>query len=82
MSDIILSDKEKKLFDFVKNSEVDITIEKIEKELGMTYVGALGKLLCLKIVSCEKRNLEVIEKDYNKYGYKWTKCFFVKEEVK
>ena len=81
MSDIILSDKEKTLFDFIKNSEVDITIEIIEKKLGMVYTGALGKLLCLKIVNCEKRNLEaIVDKKLNRYGKKWTKVFFVKEE--
>ena len=42
--DIILSDKEKNLLDFIKNSKVDVTIKLIEEQLGSASVGALGKI--------------------------------------
>lgn len=85
MSDIILSPTEQILFDFIlENSEIDITIKVIEEKLGTKFVGALGKLVCLKIIICEKKNIELEVINKNKYGYifghKWTKCFFIKEE--
>lgn len=79
MSDIILSDKEKKLFSYIKNSEIDVTVKVIEEKLGSVYVGALGKLVNLGLIKSEKRNLQAMDNS-NPYSRKWTKCFFVKAE--
>ena len=79
-----LSDKEQALLDFIKTNE-DVTIKLIELQLGATYVGALGKLISNGLVKSEKRNLEAVtsENQYlNQYGKKWTKCYFINEEVK
>ena len=82
MSDITLSEKEQKLLDFIKSNE-DVTIKLIELQLGTTYVGALGKLMGYDLIKSEKRNLtEKTEDKYlNKYGKKWTKCYFVREDM-
>lgn len=71
---VLLSDKENKLLDFIKNSEVDVTIKVIEDQLGVSYVGALGKILNLGLIESKKKQLEI------EYGHEWIKCYFVKEE--
>lgn len=81
MSEIYLSPKEQKLFDFIKNSEVDVTIKIIEKELGFSFVGALGKLLNINLVKSEKRNVKIkINELANQYLQKWIKVYFIKKE--
>lgn len=79
--DIILSEKEQRLLDFIKNSEVDVTIKIIEKELGFSFVGALGKLLNIDLVKSGKRNVKIkINELANQYLQKWIKVYFVKKE--
>ena len=80
MSDIILSDKEQKLYDFIVTRKADITVKLIETELGKPYVGALGKLLHLGLIKFEKRNLEIEDKHGYSFGHKWTKCYFIEEK--
>ena len=83
MSELILSDKEQKLLEFIKNSEDDVTIGLIEVLLGNTYVGALGKLISNDLIKSEKRDLEAsTNKDLNPYGHKWIKVFKIKEVLK
>ena len=87
MSEIFLSEKEQNLYDYIKNASllhpaINVTIKLIETEMGKEFVGALGKLLHLKIIKSEKRNLETGTGNeiLNQYGKKWTKCYFVGKE--
>ena len=74
MSDIILSDKEQKLYDYIGTRKADITVKLIEAEMDKEFVGALGRLLHLGLIKSEKRQIKV------EYGHKWIKCFFVNKE--
>ena len=70
MSDLILSDKEKRLLKLIKNLG-KVSIKTIEKELGKEYIGALGNLVG-KVVEGRKFHVE---------GYhKMVKMYFLKEE--
>lgn len=79
MEDLILSEKEKKLFDFIKTSEEDATIALIELQLGKPYVGALGKLISKKLIeSAKKKGQGVLNSTYNPYGVKYIKYYKIK----
>jgi len=57
--DIVLSEKETKLLDFIKTSEKPgVTIKIIELQLGKEYVGALGKLIGKELIEGKKRRVE------------------------
>ena len=76
MSDIILSETEQKLLDFIKNLK-KVAIKTIETELGKNYTGALGKLLSKELIeSFKERTTEI----HNIYGTKMIKYYRIKVE--
>ncbi len=54
--DIVLSEKEQTLLDFIKTE--DATIKIIELQLGKEYVGALGKLIGKDLIEGKKKKVE------------------------
>jgi len=72
----MLSEKEIKLFDFIKTSEDDVTIGLIEVLLGNTYVGALGKLIQHGLIVSDKIKVENTESIYKP---KYVKRYKIKE---
>jgi len=83
MADLILSDKEQTLLDFIKEKG-EVTIKQIEEGLSVSHTGALGRLLNKElIVSDKKRNstsqLLGGDSNYNKYSHKMVKYYKIKE---
>ncbi len=75
MADLILSDKEQALLDFIKE-KVEVTIKQIEEGLSASHTGALGRLLGKElIVSGKKRGHD----PRNVYGVKYIKYYKIKE---
>ena len=73
-----LSDKEQKLFEFIKEKS-GVDVKSIEKELGLPFVGALGKLLQKNLIESNK----IRKNDTgSRYGVKFVKCYRVKVEEK
>ncbi len=71
--DIVLSEKEQTLLDFIKTE--DATIKIIEVRLGKEYVGALGKLIGKELIEGKKKKVEGQAKMVKHYTVK------VKEET-
>ena len=77
MADIILSEKEQKLYDFIKELK-EVTICTIEKELGKEYVGGLGRLIGKQLVKSYKKRGE----SNGAYGIKYIKYYSIIEKEK
>lgn len=82
--DNILSEKEQKLYEFIKNANKNVTVKVIEEELGKEYTGAIGKLIsCGKIEKTKKKSNE---QSINTSPYasastvKYIKVYVIKEE--
>ena len=76
---VTLSEKEQKLYDYIDKNELNVTTASIKKDLGETYLGAIGRLIRLELVKGEKKMLE--EKDpLDPYSRKWTKVYTVIEK--
>lgn len=57
-----LSEKEKKLYEFIKNSDEPVTVKKIIEKLGESYTGAVGRLVREELVTKTKIRIK------NDYG--------------
>jgi len=86
MADIVLSDKEKKLLEYIKITTTELTIplkvtvKTIEEDLGKPYIGALGKLLNSGLIEAKKDKQEV-DTSINKYGSKLIKHYVIKDNT-
>ena len=74
---IMLSEKEQKLYDFIKELK-EVTIPTIEKELGENYIGGLGKLIGKGLVKSYKKRGE----NNGAYGIKYVKYYSIVEKNK
>lgn len=77
----MLSEKEQKLLDYITTRKENITAELIEVELGKEYLGAIGRLIQQELIYAEKKRIDEFN-PLNKYGYKYTKCYMIKEKKK
>ena len=75
MSEVILSEKEKKLYNFIKERK-EVTIKTIETELGSKFIGAIGGLISRGIVEGYKKR----PADGLGYGVKYIKFFKIKRK--
>ena len=73
----LLSEKELKLYDFIKNSEDFVTPKLIEEILGTEYLGAIGKLTREGFIEKTKKQIET---DSNPFGRRFIKGFVIKKE--
>ena len=71
--EIILSDTEKALYNFIRDSKELVTVDSIIKNLGKQYVGAIGRLIQYKkIERVKEKPASALEGQLVKYvkGYK------------
>lgn len=80
----ILSEKEQKLYDFIKKNVKDATIDAITKELGKEYIGAIGKLISKKLIKKDKKrgNAPIVNTStyVNLHSTKYIKFYSVVEK--
>lgn len=74
---MVLSEKETKLLDFIKESKEKVTIAIIEEKLGKSYTGALGKLLNGDLIEGRKDKSLTIPSGL--YSTKLVKYYVIKE---
>jgi len=76
----LLSDLENKLYDYIKKNK-EVTYDAIRKNLGLNYMGAIGKLLNLKLIEKGKRKTnETISTGFDRYGTKLVKILKLKDK--
>jgi len=71
-----LSEKEIKIYKFIKDNTGFVTVKLVEEQLGSEYLGAIGKLIREGIIEKTKKRLENVT---NPYGRKMIKGFIIKE---
>ena len=83
---LMLSEKEKQLLNFIKERK-EVTIEQIESKLSTAHTGALGKLMSNELIESKKKRESNEEETnivnsagYNLYSRKMTKYYMLKEE--